>query len=206
MADGDFVSDDELDQYINQGVAELHNILVNTHSDYFMATSTLTTVADTDAYALPDNFLKLLKVRMTSQGSTYNLKQVMVDEMEGVPAYGIDNGLVPYRYRILGNQIYLHPTPSTANDSIVLWYVPQSVPLSHPAAKVSYAVAPGFEEFIVSHAAAMMALKEDTDALKHLQRKAEYKRTIQETAKPRNSGDAQRIVDVRRRPRTFRGW
>ena len=56
-----FVTDEELRQYINRGYSGLYDLLVtNANSeDYFLNSSTVTLVSGTQTYDLPTDFYKL---------------------------------------------------------------------------------------------------------------------------------------------------
>jgi citrate lyase synthetase len=56
MVDNFFVSDIEVQTYINAGIAELHDLLIQTYGqDYYVSSATFTTVAGTSSYPIADS-------------------------------------------------------------------------------------------------------------------------------------------------------
>jgi hypothetical protein len=71
MENSEFVTDAELTIYINGSIAELHDLLVASYgSDYFLSSTTFSTVAGTESYSLPADFYKLMGVDVQVSGST----------------------------------------------------------------------------------------------------------------------------------------
>ena len=53
MESNNFVSDIEVQTYINGSIAELHDLLIQVYGqDYYVSSNTFTTTAGTDTYAL----------------------------------------------------------------------------------------------------------------------------------------------------------
>ena len=80
MESNDFVSDTEVQTYINSGISELHDILIQTYGqDYYVSSSTFNTVAGTDSYPIHSstsgpnisNFYKLRGVDAKINGSDF---------------------------------------------------------------------------------------------------------------------------------------
>jgi hypothetical protein len=72
-----FVTDEELRQYINRGYAELYDLLVTnaTSEDYFLNSSTVTLVSGTQTYDLPADFYKLRGVDLNMGSDTFPLRR-----------------------------------------------------------------------------------------------------------------------------------
>ncbi len=69
MENSGFVADAEWLDYINEGLSELHDILVMASDEYFLSSTTINIVSGTSAYALPSDFYKVRGVdlqRVTS--------------------------------------------------------------------------------------------------------------------------------------------
>ena len=80
MESNDFVSDLEVQTYINAGLAELHDILIQTYGqDYYVSNATFNTVAGTDTYPINSstsgpnisNFYKLRGMDAKVNGADY---------------------------------------------------------------------------------------------------------------------------------------
>ena len=117
-----FVTDEELRQYINRGYAELYDLLVTnaTSEDYFLKSSTVTLVSGTQTYDLPADFYKLRGVDLNMGSDTFPLRRYNFPQRDVGSRYS-----VPYRYRyhIQGSSLRLTPSPST-NDTLTVWYIP----------------------------------------------------------------------------------
>lgn len=193
----EFVVDAELDDYINEGVAELHDLLVTVFQDYFKSSENVTLVADTEAYALPSTFYKLLGAFYVSGGIRYPLQQFAMNELGEWEA----DRIVPVisgqylRYRIVGNEIFFTPKPNGAG-TVELWFVPQPTKLVGNTDTVSYAVVIGWEEYISNHAAIRMLQKEESDSTPLLLRQQKLEQRIRAAARGRNAAAPQRVTDV----------
>ena len=54
-----FVTDSELNGYLNNSWSELYDILVSKyHDDYFLTSTSITVTSGTSSYSLPSNFYK----------------------------------------------------------------------------------------------------------------------------------------------------
>lgn len=202
MENSTFVSDAELNDYINDAGSELYDLLVTMYRQYFHQTTTVTLVANTEAYSLPTDIYKLLAVNRLEGGVRYPLEQFMLDEL---PDWEVDR-LYPVltgevlRYRILGNQIYFAPKP-TAGGTIELHYVPQYTKLTGDPDVVNYAFVNGWERFISIHAAIEMRSKEESPTDRLERNLAKVTQLITEAAANRDAGKPQRIRDITERPK-----
>jgi hypothetical protein len=117
-----FVTDEELRQYINRGYAELYDLLVTnaTSEDYFLNSSTVTLVSGTQTYDLPADFYKLRGVDLNMGSDSFPLRRYNFPQRDVGSRYS-----VPYRYRyhVQGSSLRLTPSPST-NDTLTVWYIP----------------------------------------------------------------------------------
>jgi hypothetical protein len=117
-----FVTDQELRQYINRSYCELYDLLItNANSeDYFLNSSTVTLVSGTQTYDLPADFYKLRGVDLNMGSDTFPLRRYNFPQRDVGSRYS-----VPYRYRyhIQGSSLRLTPSPST-NDTLTVWYIP----------------------------------------------------------------------------------
>lgn len=86
MENTDFVSDSELDYYINLGVKELYDLFAEAHGqEFFLKTFPIATVSDINCYDLPDDFHVLKGVDWRSEPFPSNV----VD--------GVTHWVMPYR-------------------------------------------------------------------------------------------------------------
>ena len=132
MVNSQFITDAELDDYINSSTAELYDILIQKFgNDYYLSSSTTALVNGTAAYDLPDDFYKLVGVDyQLSSSDSIALKQFNFNERnlsDNINLYYRD-----LRYRLRGSQILFTPVPATT-DNFVLWYIKNPVKLEQIA-------------------------------------------------------------------------
>lgn len=121
MEQSKFVSDDELNFYINQGAYEMWDILTRKYGDdYLLAPSTydFQAVAGTERYDLPADFYKLAGVDLTIASGMpgqritlypFNMAErnnFVVPNLPIAPMMSYGAGV---RYKLAGNQIWLLP-------------------------------------------------------------------------------------------------
>lgn len=135
-ADG-FITNGELNNYINQGSRYIYTQMVQRFEDYFIIPGEVSnggvfnTVADQQLYAMPSQLHKLVKVEMRSSTSNnerdyYRIRRVNIanyDASARSPALLSGNGF-SFGYYIAGSKIGLRPIPSAQTQTIRIWYVP----------------------------------------------------------------------------------
>lgn len=199
MVNSTFVSDAEVNQYINNSVAELYDILIQKFgNEYNITSSNITTVAGTDTYNLPSDFYKLVGVDLLVSGTDYvSLLPFMFIERNrwngttARTAFGV-SGL---RYHLIGSTVRFVPMPDAA-QTIKLWYIPYISELGNDAATLDGVN--GYEEYVIIDAAIKCLQKEESDVtVLALQKQAMLQR-IESAAENRDAGMGDRVSDVRR--------
>lgn len=127
-------STSQLNEWINEGIAELYDLLLDKADDRFVVTpnvgdgSQISLVAGQDTYALPSTFYRGRKVEILMSGTigsgTERYKRLFTAAVDASHVYTMW-GLVAkgYRYRYQGQNVVLMPTPQ-APDTIRVWYIP----------------------------------------------------------------------------------
>jgi hypothetical protein len=192
-----FVADAEWNDYINEEVAALHNLLVLAYEDYALSSDDISVVSGTDTYALPTDFYKERGVEFVDTNYTYTLRQFRFRERNRFQnsAHSHTNDLEALRYQILGSNIRFVPVPESSG-TVRLWYVPQATVLDDDADTVDFSVVNGWEAMIVAGAGAKALIKEQEDAGALMTEKQMMIDAINREAKQRATGDVKRIVDV----------
>lgn len=189
-----FISDTELNSYINQSYAELYDLLVSRFADYFM-TQVSFTLTTTSTYALPSDFYKLLGVDYQSGSDWVTVGQWTFSERNSRNrVYNrLANGINRISYRVMGANLRLLPENDTAG-SYRLWYIPRFTALTADADIMSNVL--DFIEYVICDAAIKCLVKEESDPSAVMAMKQTQIARINTMAADRDAGMPQRISDV----------
>lgn len=190
MVNSEFCSDVEINQYINNSITELYDLLVSVNEDYYVTSGTVSLVNGTDSYSLPADFYKLLGVDVDYNGQQIAIKPFMFAERSRMQT-ALSGA--PFRYRLQGSNIKFIPEPDTSY-TVTLWYVPRFTALSADAS--TFDGINGWEEYVIVDAAIKMLQKEESDVSILMAQKEALRGRINTMAANRDSGEPQRIVDV----------
>lgn len=215
-----FVTTQEWNTFINLACNELYDLLITTYEDYFMAPRVqFLATGLTSIYPLPNGtlqfysypnqgalftaapFYKLLGVDLALQNAnnafvTIN-KYMVIDRNRFVypntasSIYGVFN----LRYRLLGANIEFIPQPS-GGQVIQLLYIPRLTELVQDTDITTIGFS-GWLEYVICRAAKYALDKEESDTGKLDQELMFIQKRIEETAPNRDSGQPDRISDVR---------
>lgn len=208
MENSTFVSDAELNTYINASYAELYDLLVGVFEDYNLTSGNIAILANTSAYSLPSDFYKLRGVDLVldALGNAVTLKPFNFQERNSymfTPTWNVV-GLSYLRYHIQGNQMKFVPVPNT-NQTVKLWYIPAISRLSQDSDTVDGVN--GFEEYIVIDAAMKMRIKEESDIQELVMQKEAMRQRIMSMAANRDAGSPEKVSDVyKQTPIEFWAW
>lgn len=200
MASSSFPVEDRVRDYINAGLGELHDLLINAFEDYARELSTISLMNGTEAYSLPSDFYKALKVFALHGGHRYRLRRFSLDELdqlqddENFVSYTPDD--VNLRYRIMGDQIFFTPVPS--GGSVELWYAPQLTELADEGDTVSVMVPVSWEDFVALHAAIRLKIKEESDPSALMTERERIRQNIVAFSATRDAAEPQTVADVTR--------
>lgn len=197
MENSKLVSDSELASYINNSIAELHDILCEAYSsDYYVKTLSFNVVSGQDSYALPADFyiLKGVDLRIDNQ-DFISVKPFNFNERNRYSELGVWDlaGVTNVRYRMIGNNIVFNPVPDR-NVEIKLWYVPLATKLVNDTDTLDDLNA--FSEYVIVDAAIKMMQKEESDVSVLLAQKQALEQRIRDRAQIRDAGSPQSISDI----------
>jgi hypothetical protein len=208
MVGSQFISDAELDRYIDMSHAELYDILVGTYEDYYTIGPVLVTVAGTNIIPVPNDLYKLIAIDLAVSNQPDGwipLRQFMMQER-----YKRSNllrssvmGLINVQYRLVGSQIILLPE-NQPNGTYRLFYVPKRTPCFTIAGQPDNQATgtidgiQGWQQYVIIDAAIKCLRKEESDVNFLLAEKAALKERIEDIAVNRDAGSAQRVQDVSR--------
>lgn len=201
MVASQFVTDAELNGWINSSLAELYDLLVQKYGDdYFVEVATITTAGNVDRYDLPADFYKLLGVDLYLTGAAPDQGAITLRPFTFAERnrYSTANsqtwlGLTNLRYRLSGSKLWLTPTPQS-EQTLRLWYVPRVVPLVNDA-DVADGVS-GWLEYVVVDVAIKAMQKEESDVSVLLAQKGALIQRIESAAENRDAGSPATVADT----------
>lgn len=220
-----FVTTPEWNQYINQSLFELYDLLIDSEPDRFITTpAQFNSNGSTFLYPLPDGaisftdlsgspytarpFYKLMGVDLAVTSA--NNAWVTIDRFQFINrnAYVYPNsnstiyGVFNLQYRIVGSNIEFIPTP-TANQPIRLWYIPRISQLLKDMDLTDCSVS-GWIEYVIVDAAIKALQKEESDVSVLMAQKQALIARIENSAVNMDVGRPDKISDVRRN--SWGGW
>ncbi|MBV6514144.1 MAG: hypothetical protein FMNOHCHN_03734 [Ignavibacteriaceae bacterium] len=197
MVDSDFVEDSELTSYINNSIAELHDLMLEAHGEmYHVESYDFTTASGTASYALPDDFYRLLGVDVKINGSDWlTISRFNFNERNRFEDIGVWDytGTSNIRYRLVGNEIRFSPIPN-ANVDARLWYVPTATKLVDDTDEMNEYN--GYSEYIIVDVAIKMLQKEETDVSVLMAQKMQLEKRIRDAAQTRDIANPESISDI----------
>lgn len=196
-----FFTDAELNDYINQSLFELYDLLVESYGEnYFVKAPPheITTDGINQMFDLPADFFKELGVDLLLAGqndSAVTIKQFNFSDRNkySVPNFQTFYGVTNLRYRLNGDQIWLTPLPA-ANQIIHIWYVPTMTTLV--ADSDSFDGFSGWTEYVIIDAAIKCKVKEESDATILVDAKTKMVKRIENASKNRNASSPPIVSDT----------
>lgn len=137
MVNSTFVSDPELNSYINASYFELYDLLVQKYgNDYFMKEYSFQLQGNISQYPLPADFFKLLGVDLQISAGPdgyVSLRPFTLAERNRYSTANVQTwiGVTNLRYRISAGNLWFTPSPQTG-QTIRIWYVPRLAELVDP--------------------------------------------------------------------------
>jgi len=226
-----FFSTAELNAFARLAMYELYDILVTAYEDYFASASAFITTNGTTAnYPLPDGatnylggtyggtsgtpapaFYKLAGVDLNVNTSTVTPSRVTLLRYDFIKRneYVYPNststiyGVYNMRYRIMGNNLNIIPTPA-GSQNLILWYTPKLPALLKDTDCTTIGVSGWLRYVIVRMAKYMLDKEEGTDTTNLAQELLFLKERIEQASSNRDAGIADTISETRIDP-TFGG-
>lgn len=181
-----FVTDTELNGWINRSAKELYDLLVTTFEAYNLSNAD-SAIASGNTFAVPADFYKLL-------GVDYIV--ALPDQLQALPRIGWQerNGS-RYGYDLRGSNVHILPYSWAAGRTFRLSYVPVLATLA--ADGDSFDGIDGYEEYVILDVCLKILAKAERDGTSFAQAKAAMKERIQASAHNRDAGEPPHVADVR---------
>lgn len=190
-----FVTDSELNEYLNQSIAELYDRLVGSRGQEYYATEQVITTTGVEGYALPADHYETLYVELDDGGTRFRLGSYSFHQRAALIGSSASNPGRPAAFRIIAGNLTLLPAP-TAGYTIRHWYVPACQRLASDAA--TFDGIDGWEEYAIWRAVAYVQQKEQLDPSFALSFVASLGGRIDRLAPFRATQNTERVTDVYR--------
>lgn len=204
MAATDFVTSDQANDLINQGLGALWDFLADADPLRLMQTTTVNSTQGTLEYALPSDFHSAIAVDYMSNGTRIEAKPFSFKErVFGTPSTYHAGYRVPARWAIHRSgstggdgRLVFDPDPGTATWE--LHYVFAAPAFADDVTAFDFVN--GWDEWVALWVAARMKLKEQQPIAEMLALQQPIENNIKNMARKRNAGHARQVQDVRRGP------
>lgn len=195
-----FVTDAELQSYINQSYFELYDLLVQKYGDNYYVQTPYTFVTDgiNQFFNLPSDFYKLLGVDLAlanTQDSWVTIRPFNFSDRNryAVPNFQSFYGVTNMRYRLNADQLWLTPIPAS-NQTIRIWYVPKLTTLVTGTDTVQGIS--GWTEYIIVDGCIKALAKEESDPSVFLLQKQALIQRIEAAAENRDAANPATVSDT----------
>ncbi len=206
MQNTEFVSDSEVNNYVNDGLSELNDLFITKYEEYVVSSvGPLNLSAGQESYNISAdfgifNFMKILGIDLNTGGRVIPMKRFMFSERDywTIPNAPWNISVVPYRYSVRGEEIFFFPKSGVAG-TITIWYIPQYCKMETDTDTICNFLPylnNGWEEYAVITAAIKCLQKEESDTMPLMQEKAIQLKRIEDVAQNRDVGDPGRITFV----------
>lgn len=163
-----FVSDTELNSYINDSASELWDLLIQAYGeDYFTTSTDIATTPNQEYISIPTGVYQIKGVfSYTTTGSDRVraplTRQTLTDMLsdQRSPGWSVSSGYCDATYRVVADRIYFAPLP-TAAQNLELWYIPTFPRLSSDSS--TFDAYNGWQEYVVADVCIKVAQKDQAD-------------------------------------------
>lgn len=190
-----FGATDQVTQWLNDHMSEIHYLLANSGEDYFNVTPQSITLTGAASYALNADFYKAKGVDVLLGGQYYDVPRISPGERNVYQANANGPRGAEFGYRILGGSIALLPVQS--GGTLRVNYVPHFKRLvSGSNEAVDPSVPEGWEAYAVAQATAKLLAKEESDTTYWVNEAAKLWAQMKSFFEPRDQVEPMRVVDV----------
>jgi hypothetical protein len=204
MENSQFVTDAELNVYINEAIADLRDKMISkVGDDYFASETTINLLNNQDTYALPADFYKVLYVEVKGDdGYFYKVRRFEVSE-RNFGASPINYYIPDIRYRLRANNIVFTPQNLVGGRQVRLTYVPVPTELVNNGDTLQGYN--GWEAYVVVYAARKALVKEESDTSQLDAELMKLDQRMESMIDNRDQSNPSRIADNSRR-RDLNRW
>lgn len=196
MVNSNFVSDTELNSWINQACDCLYDLIVSRYEDYYTTSFQFTIASGQDGYTLPSSVYKIRGLDFQISGDWVTLHTFTFEERNRGNRQ-INRallGLTNIKYKWVGSDIKIIPGDQAAG-TYRCWYIPDFVELTSDSDELSSDLN-RWKEYIIADVAIKCLIKEESDPSALMAEKAELERRVLNMAQNRDAGAPERVQDV----------
>lgn len=155
-----YVPDDLLTSWINEGLGELHRLIIKENKDFFRSIKSYITTANVKQYQLPDDFYELSGVDAFINSYIYSVPRFTNSQRN----YYSFNIIYPWLvgYELTGNFIVFQSFP-TSQVQFNINYIRQFDLMSNNNSHIDQMIPKGWEKYVILYAAIYCKLKEESD-------------------------------------------
>lgn len=209
MTNSTFVSDAEMTTWVNQGYAELYDLVVRAFEDYFTSpTPTTLTITTGNSVALPADFYKLRGLDHVEGGVAREIREFNFNERNRYhgSSFLYGDAFSDRRYRIMGDNLLITPEPQ-AIGTYRLYYVPAPTFLVNPSDTLPTSLSKfGWDEYIVLFAAERCLAKEESPTNDVVRQRSEIMSRVMQMAADRQVSQSEQIQDISQDTLLNRWW
>lgn len=190
-----FITATELNGLVDVSMAKLYNLLVGLYQDYFVKTATLTLSAG-NAFNLPADFFKTRQCFMVDTGGRRRTIPWMELSETANLSYAGTTVNCAEGYNIIDNTIRVYPENGTYTDSLILYYVPEYTPPASDTAQIKFAIAFGWDEWVVNDVAVQIGVKAKMPIEETVRERALIEQKLKHEASIRQAGTPRRVANT----------
>lgn len=202
MENSTFVSDSELDDYINDSIDELGDLIVSAVEDYNVVEFPFTIAGGSDRVTFPTDFYKLRGVDdLRDPANPITVNPFNFAERNDIHRDGFPRALLhssDVEYDIVGNELLFIPA-GRAPGSYKIWYNPVQTLLV--ADGDTFDGQSGWHEYVVIDAAIKMKEKEESSTTALERAKEKMRKRVLKMAPSRDTGRVQTVRRIRNKRR-----
>lgn len=195
-----YITDAELNSYINQSYFELYDLLVQKYGDDYyvkLPPYSFSTDGTNQFFTLPTDFYKLLGVDLALSNTQDSFVSIWGFQFGDRNRYAVPNfqsfyGVTNLRARLSNNSLWLTPIPASG-QTIQVWYIPRLTTLSGDSDTADGIS--GWTEYIIVDCVMKCKAKEESDLQFEMMAKQSLITRIEAAAENRNASCPQVVLD-----------
>lgn len=203
-----YFTDTEINNYINQSLAHLYDLIIASDMSYFLTQSDINITSGTRSYSLPSNFYKCVGVALYDSSTVdgYSVLQSFNFEERWDSITLVDDK--DTRYEIRGDNIIFHPTP-TFTKTAILEYIPTPTELTDDV--TTWDSINLWTEWVIMDVLIACAGKEESDPSVWVNQKNELEKRIfasgkRDLGQSKTIGTSNNLRDLRYNIRNRGNW